>query len=42
MLVDKYTQADPSQISLVQVDLEQIKYRIQSNFLDQMEIQSNG
>ena len=26
LLVDKYTQADSSKISLVQVDLEQIKY----------------
>ena len=28
LLLDKYTQADSSQISLVQVDLEQIKYII--------------
>ena len=39
MLANKSTQADSSQISLVRVDLEQIKYIIQSNFLDQIEMQ---
>ena len=39
LLVDKYTQADSSQISLVQVDLEKIKYTIQPTFLDQIEMQ---
>ena len=38
LLSDKSTQSESSQISLVQVDLEQIKYIIQSTFLDQMEI----
>ena len=41
LLLDKSTQLESSQISLVQVDLEQIKYKIQPTFLDQMEIQSN-
>ena len=41
LLVDKSTQADSSQISLVQVDLEQIKYIIQSTFLEQIEMQGN-
>ena len=41
LLVDKSTQADSSQISLVQVDLEQIKYIIQSTFLGQMEMLVN-
>ena len=41
LLVDKSTQADSSQISLVQVDLEQIKYTIHPTFLDQMEMQVN-
>ena len=36
--MDKYTQVDSRQISLVQVDLEQIKYIIQHTFLDQMEM----
>ena len=39
LLLDEYTQADQSQISLVQVDLEQIKYTIQPTFLDQIEMQ---
>ena len=38
LLSDKSTQANSNQISLVQVDLEQIKYRIQPTFLDQMEM----
>ena len=42
LLSDKSTQVDSSQVSLVQVDLEQIKYRIQPTFLDQMEMQING
>ena len=42
LLVDKSTQVDSSQISLVQVDIEQIKYTIQPTFLDKMEMQSNG
>ena len=42
MLSDKYTQSESSHISLVQVDLEKIKYRIQPTFLDQMEMQSSG
>ena len=41
MLVDKSIQADSIQISPVQVDLEQIKYIIQSTFLDQIEMQVN-
>ena len=41
LLSDKYTQVDSSQISLVQVDLEQIKYTIQPTFLDQIEMQVN-
>ena len=41
VLSDKYTQADSSQISLVQVDLEQIKYTIKSTFLGQIEKQFN-
>ena len=41
MLVDKSTQANSSQISLVQVDLEKIEYTIQSTFLDQKEMQVN-
>ena len=40
-LVDKFTQMDSIQISLVQVDLEQIKYRIQYTFLDQIEMQDS-
>ena len=36
LLSDKSTQADSSYISLVQVDLEQIKYIIKSTFLDQI------
>ena len=39
LLSDKYTQADSSQISLVQVDLEQIKYTIKSTFLYQIEME---
>ena len=39
LLSDKSTQSELSHISLVQVDLEQIKYKIQSTFLDQMELQ---
>ena len=39
MLSDKSTQADSSHISLVQVDLEQIKYTIKFTFLDQIEMQ---
>ena len=42
VLSDKSTQSESSQISLVQVDLEQIKYIIQSTFQDQMEMQSSG
>ena len=41
MLSDKSTQADLSQISLAQVDLEQIKYTIQPTFLDQTKMQVN-
>ena len=41
LLLDKSAQSELSHISLVQVDLEQIKYIIQSNFLDQSEMQSN-
>ena len=41
LLVDKSTQADSSQITLGQVDLEQIKYTIQPTFLDQLEIKVN-
>ena len=41
MLLDKYTQANSSQIYLVQLDIEQIKYIIQSTFLDQIEMQAN-
>ena len=41
LLSDKSTQADSSQISLVQVDLEQIKYTVKSTFLDQIEMQVN-
>ena len=41
LLSDKSTQADSSKISLVQVDLEQIKYIIQPTFLDQIEMQVN-
>ena len=39
VLSDKYTQSESSHISLVQVDLEQIKYTIQYTFLDQIEMQ---
>ena len=39
MLSDKSTKSESSQISLVQVDLEQIKYTIKSTFLDQIEMQ---
>ena len=35
VLSHKYTQVDSSQISLVQVDIEQIKYRIHPTFLEQ-------
>ena len=38
---NKSTQLESSQISLVQVDLEKIKYRIESTFLDQTEMQRN-
>ena len=41
VLGDKSTQVDSSQISLVQVDLEKIKYIIQFTFLHQKEIQFN-
>ena len=41
LLLDKSTQADSSQISLAQVDLEQIKYIIQPTFLDQIEMKVN-
>ena len=41
MLSNESTQVDSSQISLVQVDLEQIKYTIKSTFLDQTEMQVN-
>ena len=39
--MDKSTQAKSSQISLVQVDLEQIKYIIHPTFLDQIKTQVN-
>ena len=39
VLLDKSTQSESRHISLVQVDLEQIKYIIQSTFLYQSEIQ---
>ena len=38
LLSDKFTQLESIQISLVQVDLEQIKYTIKSTFLDQIEM----
>ena len=41
LLLDKCTQADSNQISLVQVDLEQIKYIIHPTFQDQIEMQVN-
>ena len=41
LLSDKSAQLESSQISLVQVDLEQIKYIIQPTFLDQMEMPVN-
>ena len=41
LLVDKYTQVNSSEISIVHVDLEQINYKIQPTFLDQMEMQVN-
>ena len=41
LLSDKSTQLESIRISLIQVDLEQIKYIIQPTFLDQMEMQSN-
>ena len=37
LLSDISTLVDSSQISLVQVDLEQLKYIIKSTFLDQIE-----
>ena len=40
-LSDESTQLESSQISLVQVDLEQIKYKIKYTFLDQMEMPVN-
>ena len=39
LLSNKSTQVDSSHISLVQVDLKQIKYTIQTTFLDQIEMQ---
>ena len=41
LLLDKSTQLESSQISLMQVDLEQIKYKIQPTFLNYMEMQVN-
>ena len=41
VLSDKSTQSESSQISLVQVDLEQIKYKIQSTFLNQTKMQAH-
>ena len=41
MLLDKSTQLESSQVSLVQVDLEKIKYTIKCTFLDQMEMEIN-
>ena len=41
LLSDKSTQSESSYISLVQVDLEQIKYTLHPTFLDQIEMQVN-
>ena len=41
LLLVKSSQLESSHISLVQVEIEQIKYKIQSTFLDQTEIQNN-
>ena len=41
VLLDKSTQEDSCHISLVQLDLEQIKYIIHPTFLDQTKMQVN-